>query len=280
MSNRLVNLVDQARIGNSLTKAILRKIADQSNDAGTGVWSSHEYLAWVVESTRPTVAGKCKELKDMGLLDWESRSGSTNVYSIDVDVLVKLSEPYKDRIEKMEAVIERVSAEITPDGDGVSAQGTPPVSVENTTCQQGEHKSLYNPNEPTYIDDKDGVPDELQMEWDTFVNGWQYYFPTKTQPRRTNATLLRKFKTRMKSTDWRTNWKQAVKTASRLKWAHSEGWFKVEWILHNDENIFKLLDGTFDFKSKQPLTSTPSSGNIGTHMTPEELEAWQNRRNK
>lgn len=91
MSNKIVNLVDKARIGDPVAKGVLRKIADQSNDFGAGVWSSHEYLAWILEYTRVTVANKCKFLKDdLKVLDWTQRKGTSNLYTIDVDVLKTL----------------------------------------------------------------------------------------------------------------------------------------------------------------------------------------------
>lgn len=192
----------------------------------------------------------------MGVIEW----------SISVDRLYDVATPY------------------VPDRPYTQSEPTLTVSLPDTQSEPTPHSERV-PNhkltvsEPTYIDDKDGVPDELQMEWDTFLKGWSYYFPDKRQPRPTNATLLRKFKTRMKNTDWRANWKNAVKLASTWQWAQGEGWFKAEWILHNDDNIFKLLDGTFDFKNKT-LTPNESSGKItkATGASQEQLDAWKNRR--
>lgn len=234
MSNKLANLVDQALIGDPTAKAILRKIADQGNDFGEGCWSGHEYIAQCVEFGRQTVSAKCSWLKDQGLLDWDTRPGNSNLYYVNEDALVEKRNPWFDKHKK------DMSVRTT----GVSGKPTGDVGDDDTSLK-------VTTIEPTYIDDVDGVPDELMMEWDTFLKGWAHYFPGKTQPRPGNAKLRNKFKTRMKGTQWRGTWKQAIKTASKLSWTHQEGWFKAEWVLHNDENIFKLLDGTFDFKGGQ-----------------------------
>jgi hypothetical protein len=242
MSNKIVNLVDKARVGDPVAKAVLRKIADQSNDFGGGVWSSHEHIAFCLEWSRQTVSAKCNWLKDEGWLTWENRPGTSNLYQVDLDKLgVKETDTQ------------------------VSTTPTPGVKEVDTTCKPDGHKSLNSPpvvnsavGEPAYIDDVNGAPDELAMEWDTFLKGWLHYFPTKTQPRPSNQKLRNKFATRMKDTSWRNNWKNAIKLAASWNWTHKEGWFKADWIVHNDENIHKVLDGTFDFKNRSQQQDQPA----------------------
>lgn len=149
MSNRLVNLVDQARIGNTIAKAILRKIADQSNDLGEGVWSSQEYLAWIVECRRQTANTHCVWLRDkLKVLDWEPRPGATNLYKINVGVLKELAEPYKDREDVFRKTIERVSEIPTT----VSEKPTPDVSETDTSPSvvpnEPEIEVIYPNGEP------------------------------------------------------------------------------------------------------------------------------------
>ena len=151
MSNKLVNLVDMARIGDSTAKAVLRKIADQSNDAGSGVWSSHNYLAWIIEVDRTTVTRKMKYLYELGVLDWQNRSGSTNTYGLNVVRLMELALPYRDRIEQMEDIIARAKG-VWQDATGVSQDATGDVADGNTS-------PLIVPNEPeTEVIYPDGRP--------------------------------------------------------------------------------------------------------------------------
>lgn len=102
--------------------------------------------------------------------------------------------------------------------------------------------------EPEYIDDVEGVPEEWLIEWFRFLEGWKYCFPDKAQPRKSNTGMKKKFKTRFKNEGFRKDWGLALIRTKTLAWAKNEGWFKAEWFVKNDDNYLKLLDGTFDFK--------------------------------
>lgn len=101
MSNKILNMVRDARLGKSraTAKEVLKQIADQSNDAGTGVWSSYAYIAWCIERDRGTVIRQCKWLKKKGLISSTKRSGTTNLWKIHLDVLDAMGEPYRQPIE-------------------------------------------------------------------------------------------------------------------------------------------------------------------------------------
>lgn len=137
MSNKLVNMVDKARVGDATAKSVLRKIADQSNDFGSGVWSSHEHIAWCLEITRQTVATKCAWLKDEhDLLTWETRPGTSNLYSVNVDKLetmagVSVDDTLDDGVSAKQT---GVSAETTPDvGETDSSHVLSPVLSQEPT---------------------------------------------------------------------------------------------------------------------------------------------------
>lgn len=259
MSVKLMAMVFDLQALTPTEKSVLLAMADNAWDDGTSCYPSRGRLEHKTSLSHATVDRALRTMRQAG---WIMKTGETDMgvveWTIDVAKVAMSAEPY-------EPARPYTQSEYTP---------TLTVSVPPT---QSEYQTV---SEPTYIDDKDGVPDELMMEWDTFLKGWAHYFPNKTQPRPTNANLIRKFKTRMKNTDWRSNWKQAVKTASQWQWAQNEGWFKAEWILHNDDNIFKLLDGTFNFKLNQPLTPAPTSSKIDVDEYAKQMNAWKNRRTK
>lgn len=266
LSNRLLNMVRDARIGNPTAKEVLKCIADQSNDSGRGVWSSIAYFVFSTERDRSTVKRALRFLQDEDYIEhvnWTTYG--THLWKINTDKLEAVMRPWKrgpddmdeDDIEYWEGQSEpgakRADGEVTVTlGEGQTA----PQAQINPNEPQIEYdedgspllEGQVRPVEPTYIDDVDGVPDELEMEWDNFLKGWKTCFPDKAQPRRTNTSLRSKFKTRMKNADWRNNWRQALWKAKDWDWAQEEGWFKAEWVLKNNDNIHKLLDGTFDFK--------------------------------
>lgn len=147
MSNKIVNLVDQSRIGDVYAKTVLRKIADQSNDAGSGVWSSHGYIAWCTEIGQSTVAKKCVELREMGILNWERRPGSTNLYTLSVDEIVKRipDEGYHGRL--MENILEGTS-QVDMSDDEVSTSEIGVSTSEIGDTHQRDTSLLSSPKEP------------------------------------------------------------------------------------------------------------------------------------
>lgn len=259
MSVKLMSLVFDIpdTFMNSTQKFVLLALADNAHDEGDSCYPSRGRIEHKTSLKHTAVGEALRFLSDNG---WAHKTGRTDYgvveWRINVGKLYDCAVPYEPE-----------NPYSTP-GDGATPpDGDPPTAKRHTPYRETVTNHKLTTNEPSYIDDVGGVPDELEMEWDTFVLGWQYYFPDKVQPRKGNATLKKKFKTRMKSTTWRNNWKNAIKTASKWQWAHNEGWFKADWIVHNEDNIFKLLDGTFDFKLKDYsvnslLTSEPSADKI------------------
>jgi carboxypeptidase C (cathepsin A) len=171
----------------------------------------------------------------MNLLIVHYRPGTSNLYRIDVDALDALGEDWTQPIEEQ--------------------WGEPAPGEGRTTVQGGENDVLPNQEEtqeePEYVDDVHGIPDEEMMEWLNFLRGWKISFPEKAQPKKSNTKLRRKFYARLKDAGFRAKWRSALWTAKEFPWAHKEGWFKAAWFLHNDDNFEKLLDGTFDFKNTE-----------------------------
>jgi hypothetical protein len=242
-------MVRDARLKDPVAKSVLKVIADQSNDAGTGVWSSFAYIAWCIERDRSTVIKKCNFLRDMDLLDSTKRSGTTNLWTINLEKLNEIGVPYREPIEV---------AEDDQGGRQERLEGSPKTT---TVVAEGDLSPKEAPIEPEYIDDVDGVPDERQIEWLAFLEGWKKSFPNKAQPRKTNTALRTKFYARLKDAGFRARWRSALWNSRNKKYLQDEGWFKAKWFVHNNDNYEKLLDGTFDFKEKQVTQVTKPTNN-------------------
>ena len=250
MSNRILNLVDRARIADPVTKGVLRAIANECKDAGSGVWSSKAYIAWCTGYHERTVQKHFRLLEEMKLLNTSYRPGTSNLYRIHVEELDALGEDWMNVIEE-------------PFEEG----GEPEPGVGENQDLGGENQNLPNPKEPKnknsfdadtqkteepeYVNDVDGVPDERQMEWLAFLAGWKKSFPMKAQPLKSNTTLRTKFYARLKDAGFASSWRSALWGSKDKKYLQDEGWFKAKWFVHNNDNYEKLLDGTFDFKEEQ-----------------------------
>ena len=227
MSVKLMTLCFDVQGITPSEKAVLNAMADNAWDDGSSCYPSQGKLAHKTCFNKRTVGRALQGLKDKGLVVAVGKTSMNVVeYLIDID---KVSE---------------MAVEYAP-------QRPYPHDTMSNTPSQGDVETVSEPpDEPSYVDDIDGVPDELGMEWDNFLNGWLYCFPDKAQPRPSNTSLRNKFRTRMKNTNWRNNWRKGLMAAKKTKWAHEDGWFKAAWVLKNDDNLFKLLDGTFDFKER------------------------------
>ena len=300
MSNKILNLVRDARIEDPVAKEVLKVIADQSNDAGTGVWSSFSYIAWCIERDRRTVIRKCNLLRDKNILSSTRRGGSTNLWSVDIETLQAIGVPYRDKIEATSETVSDAPSDTPPPGVTKASDTVPLEEGQSATPVVTEdHLSPYiAPNnqkpsvssvsadmlrgerpveEPEYVDDIDGVPDERQIEWLSFIAGWLECFPEKAQPRKTNTALRTKFYARLKNAGFRQDWKKALWVSRHKNFLKEEGWFKAKWFVHNNDNYEKLLDGTFDFKLKQKKeeeVTQPARKEAAT-ITADE---WSNRR--
>lgn len=77
------------------------------------------------------------------------------------------------------------------------------------------------------------------------LSTWGKLFPNKTQPKL--KTLNTKMTTRLRNSLFLEKWHSAMLKASRSPALIAEGWFQLRWLVHNDENFQKVLDGTYDF---------------------------------
>ena len=90
---------------------------------------------------------------------------------------------------------------------------------------------------------------------------WRETFPEKPQPRANNKTLQAKFKARMKSPHFRTNWEQALVVSTKSEFLRNSSWFDLGWFLKNEENYEKCLDGKY---TDSYSTASPNKPNVPT----------------
>lgn len=65
------------KVGNSLRKLVLIKLADNANDKGE-CWPSYQHIADQCECSKSAVRNHIDALEDMGLLKRENRVGVNN----------------------------------------------------------------------------------------------------------------------------------------------------------------------------------------------------------
>ncbi|HHK9260024.1 TPA: helix-turn-helix domain-containing protein [Escherichia coli] len=111
------------KVGNSLRKLVLIKLADNANDKGE-CWPSYQHIADQCECSKSAVRNHIDALEDMGLIKRENRVGvnngkgnTSNVYYLNLDVT------------PMPPKSTRVCYEIAPP---MPSDGTPPMPPDGT----------------------------------------------------------------------------------------------------------------------------------------------------
>lgn len=92
MSMSLMAKAMGVKVGNSLRKLVLIKLADNANDKGE-CWPSYQHIADQCECSKSAVRNHIDALEDMGLIKRENRVGvnngkgnTSNVYYLNLDV--------------------------------------------------------------------------------------------------------------------------------------------------------------------------------------------------
>jgi DNA-binding transcriptional ArsR family regulator len=111
------------KVGNSLRKLVLIKLADNANDKGE-CWPSYQHIADQCECSKSAVRNHIDALEDMGLLKRENRVGvnngkgnTSNVYYLNLDATPMTSKSTG------------VCHEIAPP---MPSDGTPPMPPDGT----------------------------------------------------------------------------------------------------------------------------------------------------
>jgi len=97
---------------------------------------------------------------------------------------------------------------------------------------------------------------------------WIQLFPEKPKPRYSKSAAG-KIKTRMKEQHFRDNWKAAMLRASKSNyvWKKDETWFDFGWLLKNDINYEKALNGKYDVKpGTQRKLIEPGASPVGQQI--------------
>ena len=97
---------------------------------------------------------------------------------------------------------------------------------------------------------------------------WIQLFPEKPKPRYSKSAAG-KIKTRMKEQHFRDNWKAAMLRASKSNyvWKKDTTWFDFGWLLQNDSNYEKALNGKYDVKpGTQRKLIEPGASPVGQQI--------------
>ncbi len=123
------------KVGNSLRKLVLIKLADNANDKGE-CWPSYQHIADQCECSKSAVRNHIDALEDMGLLKRENRVGvnngkgnTSNVYYLNLDATPMPS--------KSTGVCHEIAPPMPSDGTPLCHQMAPePVTLLNQSLNQ------------------------------------------------------------------------------------------------------------------------------------------------
>ncbi len=123
------------KVGNSLRKLVLIKLADNANDKGE-CWPSYQHIADQCECSKSAVRNHIDALEDMGLIKRENRVGvnngkgnTSNVYYLNLDVT--------PMPPKSTGVCHEIAPPMPSDGTPLCHQMAPePVTLLNQSLNQ------------------------------------------------------------------------------------------------------------------------------------------------
>lgn len=123
MSNKLLNKVRDAEIGSATAKEVLKVIADQANDDGTGVWSSIGYFMYCTERSRTAVKTAIAHLRKNGFISHKqfTKSG-THEWKVNISALDKVQRDWNASTQEDVEVVSRPGLETT-EGEALDDQG-------------------------------------------------------------------------------------------------------------------------------------------------------------
>ena len=111
----------------------------------------------------------------------------------------------------------------------------------------------------------------LRAFFDELATTWHNYYPEKRQYG--YDTVKAKIAARYKDKAFRENWAEALRQSCNVKALRSENWFSFDYLIRNNANYLKLLDGTFAFKDGTQRTDRepPKQAKPVNGMTTEEF---------
>ena len=157
------------KVGNSLRKLVLIKLADNANDKGE-CWPSYQHIADQCECSKSAVRNHIDALEDMGLIKRENRVGvnngkgnTSNVYYLNLDVT------------PMPPKSTGVCHEIAPP---MPSDGTPPMPPDGTRTSH----SFEPVTEPNSLSGREGFMSEAAKRRIGISPNGEIPFPSLFKP--------------------------------------------------------------------------------------------------
>jgi len=141
------------------------------------------------------------------------------------------SDTSKERVQRYRERKAQENGE--PSNDTVTLLQQPSNAPESET--ESETESEQNQNKTP-----------LRAFFEELSTAWHNYYPDKRQYG--YDTVKAKIAARYKDTGFRENWTEALLKSCNVKALRDEKWFSFEYLIRNNTNYLKLLDGTFAFK--------------------------------
>lgn len=291
MSNKVLNMVRDARIVDATAKEVLKVIADQCNDAGTGVWSSFAYIAWCIERSRSGVIAKTKILRDLNLLDRSLRTGTSNLWVINLDELERIGEPYREKIEVQ--TVDPLDDEVVQTVDQLVQTVDP--SPEEPLEQELQEELLEEPEKDVIFPNGEVVPPNKICtrcgEAPKAPRAKLYCIEcqqasTKEWEAKKEHMAVRSYEQRIP--DYFLNESQvdliieAVgdETVEQKRWAHYlDRWLLNGWHI-GQSGLANVVEAYKTRSLDDKVGGIIEQAEMPQYVTPEQLEAWRNRRTK
>lgn len=223
--------------------------------------ATYGYLSILVPDTQePSIRRMCTSLAELGILHKES-SGRLLSWSVNYDL-----------IQEIESVIYHGS------------EGDQNDLLDRLRPDQKEHEKVFKMisyiNNIRVRDNKEykdkekkknnkekclcSVCSRAEEIVDTkgrcilchFLAAWATYMPNKPQPKNTTETIRKRAKARLAM---REDIIKAMRLATENPYLVSSSWFNLDYLLRNDTNAQKIIDGVFDFKNPNSSTANPGS---------------------
>lgn len=206
-------------------KFILLAYADHADHDGNNVFPAIASVALKTGYSERSVQRITRKIEERGLLISKgvNQRYQTNQYYIPI--------PGGDKT--------------TPPTDGGVTNGT---NGGDNLSQRGD---IAVSPEPSLTVNKPSLVNAIAM--------WKELFPSKPQPRPTTGTIKTKWKTRIKDNYFIENYHRALQMASMNKGLVKKSWFNFRWVIHNDINYQKLIDGEFAWMNKGNKDSDPNT---------------------